>query len=131
MQRLVIGARPLFRSTQLATPMVSFSTAEAGPVQQRIRTAMQQTFTPSHLEVEDESHKHASHAAMRNVDHGETHFKVIVVSEQFASLSPIERHRLVNDSLATEMDAEQGGTVHALSIKAKTPEQWAKQTNKQ
>jgi len=55
---------------------------------------------------------------------GETHFNLLVVSASFRNLQLIERHRLVNDLLADEMNAAVGGTVHALSIKAKTPEQW-------
>ena len=51
-----------------------------------------------------------------------THFNVTVVSAKFDGLKIIERHRLVNEVLSDEMDANKGGTVHALSIKAKTPE---------
>lgn len=53
----------------------------------------------------------------------ETHFKVIVVSPQFESTkSPIQRHRLVNAALEDELN----GPVHALSIVAKSPAQWEK-----
>lgn len=53
----------------------------------------------------------------------ETHFKVVVVSSQFDSVkSPLQRHRLVNAVLKTELD----GPVHALSIAAKSPAQWEK-----
>jgi stress-induced morphogen len=51
----------------------------------------------------------------------ETHFKVVVVSEAFESAkSPVARHRLINKALALELE----GPVHALSIIAKTPDQW-------
>ena len=60
---------------------------------------------------------------MHNVPRGsETHFKVVVVSDKFVSLPLIKRHRLVNDVLAEELAAG----VHALSIVAKTVEQWEK-----
>ena len=53
----------------------------------------------------------------------ETHFKVIIVSPKFATVkAPIKRHRMVNDILALELSAD--GTVHALSIVAKSPDQW-------
>ena len=53
----------------------------------------------------------------------ETHFKVVVISSQFESTkSPLQRHRLINAALAEELD----GPVHALSIVAKTPKQWEK-----
>jgi hypothetical protein len=46
---------------------------------------------------------------------------VVVVSEAFESAkSPVARHRLINKALALELE----GPVHALSIIAKTPEQW-------
>lgn len=51
----------------------------------------------------------------------ETHFKVVVVSPQFESVkSPIQRHRLINNTLSQELE----GPVHALSIVAKSPSQW-------
>jgi stress-induced morphogen len=76
---------------------------------------------PSHLEIIDESHKHAGHAAMKDyMRSGETHFKVVVVSDDFEGKMLIDRHRLVNDILDEEL---QNG-VHALSIEAKTPAQW-------
>lgn len=52
---------------------------------------------------------------------GETHFKVIIVSDVFDGKTLIDRHRLVNECLALEL-AERG--VHALSIQAKTLVQW-------
>ena len=104
---------------------------ETGPVYQRIQVALTEKFGPTHLDVQDDSHKHAGHAAMKHNEHHETHFTVTVVSEKFDKVSVIERHRLVNDALEQEMDTNQGGTIHALSIKAKTPEQWAKLQNRQ
>jgi stress-induced morphogen len=50
----------------------------------------------------------------------ETHFKVIIVSSQFESKTPIAKHRLVNNALKEELD----GPVHALSIVAMTPEKY-------
>ena len=58
---------------------------------------------------------------MHNVPRGsETHFKVVIVSEQFRDTKLIARHRMVNESLSEELQTG----VHALSILAKTPEQW-------
>ena len=50
------------------------------------------------------------------------HFKVIVVAAAFEAAALLERHRSVNAALAEQL----AGPVHALSIVAKTPEQWAK-----
>ena len=94
-----------------------------GPVSQRITAVLSEVFAPvTHLDVQDDSHKHAGHAAMRGNENQETHFSVTIVSAAFDKVSVLERHRMVNEVLAKEMDSEQGGTVHALQIKAKTPE---------
>ncbi|XP_018086880.1 bolA-like protein 1 isoform X2 [Xenopus laevis] len=84
------------------------------PVENAIRSKLSETLKPSHLEVLNESYMHA-------VPKGsETHFKVVVVSESFLGKSLIQRHRLVNELLKDEL----AGPVHALSIQAKTPQQW-------
>ena len=63
---------------------------------------------------------------MANNTNSETHFNVTVVSKEFENIALIQRHRLVNETLADEMNEAKGGTIHALAIKAKTPEQWEK-----
>ena len=85
------------------------------PVQHSIETKLAEKFTPSHLQVINESHRH-------NVPlNSETHFQVILVSEQFGTVpSPVARHRLVHSVL----DEELKGPVHALSLVLKTPAQW-------
>jgi BolA protein len=60
---------------------------------------------------------------MHSVPKGsETHFKVVVVSEAFQGVSLVDRHKTVNNLLAPEFSTG----LHALSILAKTPEQWDK-----
>jgi stress-induced morphogen len=94
------------------------STVADAPVFHSIVDKLTVTFAPEHLEVVNESYKH-------NVPTGsETHFKVTVVSSMFDDHKLIARHRLVNNALKKELD----GPVHALSISAKTPAQWAKTT---
>jgi len=73
-------------------------------------------FMPASLDVIDESHLHAGHAGHR--EGGETHFRVQIVSNAFAGKSRLERHRMVNDTLA---DVLAPGAVHALAIKANAP----------
>ncbi len=83
-------------------------------VQEAIQTKLQEGFSPVHLEVINESHLH-------NVPAGsESHFKVVVVAEEFATQKLLERHRAVNRLLQQEIE----GPVHALSIHALTPEEW-------
>ncbi|MFQ5579397.1 MAG: BolA/IbaG family iron-sulfur metabolism protein [Nitrospiria bacterium] len=50
------------------------------------------------------------------------HFKVRVVSEAFAEKNLLDRHRLVQKSLDEPM---KDGRIHALEIKAHTPEEFA------
>lgn len=52
----------------------------------------------------------------------ETHFRVVIVADYFEGKKVLERHRVVHDCLADELE----GPVHALSISAKTPKQWEK-----
>ncbi|MCJ9713838.1 BolA family transcriptional regulator, partial [Bordetella hinzii] len=47
---------------------------------------------PSQLEISDESHLHAGHAGAQG---GAGHYRVLIVSEAFAGLTPVARHRLV------------------------------------
>lgn len=48
-------------------------------------------------------------------------FEVIVITEQFAGLMPVKKQQLVYQCL-NEYIAD--GTIHALTIKTYTPEQW-------
>jgi BolA protein len=91
-------------------------------VEARIKEKLFEAFSPSQLFVENESHKHAGHAAMRDYAFtGETHFTVTIVSDRFAGRSRVERHRMVHEALAEEL----AGPIHALAVKAKTPEEAA------
>ncbi|CAK7327892.1 unnamed protein product [Dovyalis caffra] len=85
----------------------------------RMKTKLQSSLEASFLEIEDVSHQHAGHAAMKGNTAGETHFNVKIVSPKFDGLNPVKRHRLVYDALAEEL---QSG-LHALSIVAKTPQE--------
>ncbi|KAJ8683164.1 hypothetical protein QAD02_018956 [Eretmocerus hayati] len=87
---------------------------ESRPIESSIRQKLKETFAPFHMDILNESYMH-------NVPKGaETHFKVVVVSDQFENVPLIKRHRMVMDLLKHEL---QNG-VHALSIVAKTPSQW-------
>jgi len=79
-----------------------------------IEEKLQKQFTPAYLEVINESSNH-------NVPEGsESHFKVIIVTENFDKQSLIKRHRLVNETLQEELN----GKIHALAIHAYTPNDW-------
>jgi len=48
------------------------------------------------------------------------HFEAMVVSEEFAGKSRVQRHQLVYQTLGDRMRAE----IHALSMKTFTPQEW-------
>lgn len=81
----------------------------------RMREKLMTALNPSRLDLVNESHLHAGHHGSPGTD--ESHFRVLIVSEAFAGKSRVERHRLVNELLSSEL---QGG-VHALAIKACAP----------
>jgi BolA family transcriptional regulator, general stress-responsive regulator len=83
--------------------------------QNAIIQKLREAFSPESLEVVDESHLHEGHAGHR--PGGETHFRVYIVSPAFKGKSRIERHRMINATLAAEL----GGSVHALAIHAQAP----------
>lgn len=72
---------------------------------------------PEALEVYDDSHEHAGHAGAR--ESGGGHFQVYIVSTLFAGKNAVARHRLVYRELADLMP----GRIHALAIRAYTPEE--------
>ena len=76
---------------------------------------LREAFAPESLDVVDESHLHEGHAGHR--PGGETHFRLYIVSPAFEGKSRIERHRMINTTLETELE----GSVHALAISAKAP----------
>ena len=79
--------------------------------QDRIIALLQSALSPSHLEVRDVSNQHYGHAGWR--ESGETHFEVDIASPSFEGETRVAAHRMVNDALATELNAG----LHALQIK--------------
>jgi len=83
-------------------------------IKEKLTTAL----APTHLDIIDESHKHAGHAGAQA---GGGHFIVTIVSPQFTEKSLIERHRMVYDAIGELMNT----AIHALSINAQTPEEFS------
>lgn len=80
----------------------------------RIEHLIREKLSPVFLQVENESHMH-------HVPEGsESHFKLILASDVFQGKKLLERHRLVNNILAEEL--QQG--LHALSLHLYSPEEW-------
>ena len=84
-------------------------------VEERITKKLQQAFAPETLEVVNDSHRHAGHASSPGT--GESHFTIKVVSQSFSGKTRLERHRMVNETLSSEL----AGGVHALAIHASAP----------
>jgi BolA protein len=84
-------------------------------LQSRMREKLMVSLGPTRLDVVNESHQHAGHASSPGT--GESHFRVLIVSADFAGKSRVERHRMINDLLQDELR----DGVHALAIKALAP----------
>lgn len=83
---------------------------------ERISGQLRSALHTDAVELIDDSHLHAGHAGARD---GRGHFRVRVVSDEFAGLRTLQRHQLVYRSLADLMQTD----IHALSIEALTPQE--------
>ena len=82
-------------------------------IERRIRKAL----NVESIWIEDESHLHEGHAGARD---GRGHYRVSIVAEDFAGLSPIARHRTVYAAVGDLMQTD----IHALSIEAHASEEF-------
>jgi BolA protein len=90
-------------------------------VAETIHRKLTAAFAPLELTVRDESARHEGHAGHR--PGGETHFDVRIIAAQFEGLSRVERQRRIYAALDEEFRAG----LHALSLKALTPAEAARQ----
>lgn len=90
-----------------------------------IETKLREALAPTHLEIINESHKHAGH---HHHEHGketyfdgggETHLRIRIVSSGFSGKSRVDRHRAVNALISEEIAAG----LHAVAIEAAAPEE--------
>jgi stress-induced morphogen len=91
--------------------------------EQRILEKLQ-VLTPHFIELKNDSAKHAGHT-----EHlggagftGETHYKLILVSDIFLGLGRIERQRKVNELLSEEFKSG----LHAFEMKTLTIDEYIK-----
>ena len=82
----------------------------------RIEAVLSDAFSPTHLQVKDQSHLHAGHAGAQD---GRGHFDVRIVSQVFAGHPALARHRMVYTALGDLMETD----IHALKIHARTPDE--------
>jgi BolA protein len=93
---------------------------------ERIRQILVERFSPDHLELVDESAKHAGHVRRTGVPAGgETHYRLLLVSEAFCGQPRVARSRIVHESLEEEFRTG----LHAISLALKTPAEAAQIPN--
>jgi BolA protein len=90
-------------------------------MRKRIESKLATAFSPQHLEVIDESHRHSGHSGGHGHapfdGGGGTHFRVRMISEKFATMSRLARHRAVQETLKEEL----ADGVHALALELAAP----------
>lgn len=85
-----------------------------GPIENKIINSLINSINVSSLKVLNESFMH-------NVPKdSESHFKIVIVSNDFKNLSLIQRHKLVYKSLDNIMN-----NIHALSIQSFSDDEFA------
>ncbi|MGB7243651.1 MAG: BolA family protein [Sulfitobacter sp.] len=77
---------------------------------QEIEAALRDAFSPTTLNVVDDSESHRGHAGYQ--EGGESHFNVSIRSAAFEGLSRIARHRAVHHALGADLMSR----IHALAL---------------
>jgi BolA protein len=96
-----------------------FMSASAADKIAHLEARLNETLQPQSVHIDDDSAAHAGHAGAA----AGSHYTVTIVAACFAGKARVARHRLVYDALAEEM--RRG--VHALAIRAYTPQEFAEQ----
>jgi len=78
-------------------------------MEEKIYSKLQKELSPTQLEVINESALHAGHAG--DDGSGQSHFRIVIQSDQLDEFNRIQRHRRIHDILKHEMPF-----IHALSI---------------
>lgn len=76
----------------------------------RIEARLREVFTPSRLEVRDDSEAHRGHSGFQ--EGGESHFSITIRAEAFSGMSRVARHRAVHTALGQDLIGE----IHALAL---------------
>jgi BolA protein len=81
----------------------------------RLKEKLLVALKPVRLDVINESEQHAGHRSSPGT--GESHFRILIVSDAFTGKSRVDRHRMVNAALGDEV----GGRIHALALATYAP----------
>ncbi|PIE25301.1 MAG: transcriptional regulator [Neptuniibacter caesariensis] len=82
-------------------------------IENLIRERLQEGLTIEDLVIENESHMHSGPA-------NDSHFKLTVVTNDFAGKRLIQRHQMIYGLLSDQMN----NPIHALSMHLFTPDEW-------
>jgi BolA protein len=83
----------------------------------RLKEKLTVALSPKRLDIINESQMHAGHRSSPGT--GESHFRILIVSDAFQGKSRVERHRLVNEALKDELS----GRIHALALATYAPDE--------
>lgn len=78
-------------------------------LQDEIEDRLRRAFSPTELDVVNESHRHAGHAG--DDGSGESHFAIRIRAEALAALPRLARHRAVHAALG-----DINSRVHAIAL---------------
>ena len=87
-------------------------------IEEQIKQKLEERFKPAYLDLINESHMHAGPAM-------DSHFKLVLVSDEFNDLSAVKRHQAVYKTLNQEL----AGSVHALAMHLFTGQEWEVEKN--
>jgi BolA protein len=90
-------------------------------IQQDLEKQLRAALAPLYLQLENESHMHGGGAARDPGHVRESHFRAVIVSDQFAGKRLIQQHQQVYRSLGDLMQE-----IHALALHTYTPEEWSR-----
>ena len=84
-------------------------------VEDQLRERLRARFTPTHLELDNESHQHSV------PPNSETHFRLVMASPVFAGLRAVARHQRVYGELSDLL----AGPIHALAMHLYDVDEWS------
>lgn len=84
-----------------------------GKISEYLEEKLQEAFSPTILEVVNESHLHSGHAGDNGT--GESHFRIKIVADAFKGMGRLQRHRAINEVAQPKLDEG----LHALAIEVK------------
>jgi BolA protein len=85
-----------------------------------IKATLQEKINATIVEIFDRSDLHKHHKGRMDAPVGSGHYDAIVVADSFLGKTMMQQHRMVYTALEEHMQT----TIHALSLKTYTPEQW-------